>query len=214
MSDEYDLFSYCLKQMSVVVTEEGITFFVRDRHRRTVTPFQAFKDAFDETFKFDIQERPKEETTMKSKLVTYTKQNKSFLIGFKGLGETDAGGVNTFRQIASDIFDSINLAAKQYELPKSHKGLAMDFNFSGSGEDNYDTYKLWKFPIFPRNKDELVIHVKVWTGSTHGGSCVMWCDAYAFRDIPSSAQFEVQCNKALQFAEAQAKKYTRLNLPK
>ena len=116
MPDEYDLFTYCLKRMSVVLTDIGITYYVHNYHRRTVTPFQTFKDAFDETFAFDIQERPKEELTMKSKLVTYSNQVRSFLIGFKGLTESDGCGANTFRWIASDMFDSINLAAKKFEL--------------------------------------------------------------------------------------------------
>ena len=151
---------------------------------------------------------------MKKNIVLYSTLKKSFQIRFAGLTEADAAGVNDWRKIADAQKNAINQVANKCELRKSHTGKAMTFNFSGSGDDDYGAYKLWLFPVFVRNKDELVIFVKVWTGEVHGGSCVIWCAPYKFSDIASSAQFEVQSNVALQYAESQVKKYTRLNLPK
>jgi hypothetical protein len=151
---------------------------------------------------------------MKKNIVTWTTSRKTFQIKFTGLVEADGASVNDWRKISDAQREAINQVANKCELRKSHTGQSMTFNFSGSGEDDYGTYKLWRFPVFARNKDELIIFVKVWTGEIHGGSCVMWCNPYWFSDIASSAQFEVQANTALQHADAQAKKYTRLNLPK
>jgi len=148
------------------------------------------------------------------KTIYYSKSGKKPSIKFVGLNADNGASVNDFRKVAEEVFDAINLAAKQCELRKTHSGKAMTFNFSGSGEDDYGTYKLWRFPVFVRNKNELVITIKVWTDAVHGGSCIMWCPAYNFTDLPSAAQFGVQLNTALQHADAQAKKYTRLNLPK
>jgi hypothetical protein len=148
---------------------------------------------------------------MANSLIRYAKGQGAPTIRFIGLTEASGQGVNVWRYIAADTAIAINMAAKQYGLRKIHKGKVLGYDDCTDGKDEYGSYKIWDFPVFVTNKDELVIYAKVWTNDVHGGSCVMWCNPYSFKDIPSAAQFETQCNTATAHAEQMVKRYVRKN---
>jgi hypothetical protein len=139
-----------------------------------------------------------------AKLITYSKPRQ--FVGFAGVTEADKLSVNNFRQMTAKLFEAINIVWK----PRTHRGKPIGYSYTFDGTDSYGTFLIWAFPVFVRNKDEMVISVKVWTGSIHGGSCLMWCQPpYQFTDAPSAVQFETQLNTAVNHAEQMVKRWTR-----
>jgi hypothetical protein len=156
-------------------------------------------------------------TYMQGKQLAYTSaiipKGLTPTLHFYGLREEDHAGVDQWRDLAEAIQLAANHAANACKLPKKNGGLSMKFASFIQDHDDRSAWYVWDFPVFATKKDKPIIHVKVWTDDTFGGSCVIWCDAFEMGDIPSMAQFKTQANAALQHAELMVKKYTRKNLP-